>query len=203
MLAAAGLSFVVQPSGVDEVALRATFEPERRLDEDFPIDVAEMLAGAKASDVSQRRPGTLVIGADQVLVLKSERCMRVGQSDYKASSYELFEKPASLEAARAQLRTLRGRSHQLFSAAALAEDGEVVWSHVEAAELTMRDFSDAFLDRHLNEVGARVCDSVGAYELEGLGVQLFESVVGDYFTILGLPLLPLLEWLRGAGVLRR
>lgn len=199
MLAGAGLRFELLPSGVDEHALRATFEPERVLDEEYPIEVAELLAAAKAEAVSRTRPRALVIGADQVLALKSERTMRVADSDFRAASHEILEKPNNLDEARAQLVRLRGHTHQLFSAVALAEDGEVVWSHVEAAELTMRTFSAAFLDRYIAAAGSRICESVGAYQLEGLGVQLFEEVVGDYFTILGLPLLALLEELRARG----
>ncbi|MFN3744824.1 MAG: Maf family protein [Hyphomicrobiaceae bacterium] len=200
MLEQAGLAFDVMPSTIDEAAMRATFEPERALDEDYPIEVAEMLAAAKAVDVSVKLPEALVIGCDQVLALATERRMEFGGKPWSAASYEIFEKPADMAAARAHLRKLRGRTHQLHASVVLAQDGEVQWTCTDSAELTMREFSDAFLTEYLARVGTRACQSVGAYQLEGLGVQLFEEVRGDYFTILGLPLLPLLEELRARGV---
>jgi septum formation protein len=201
MLEQAGLMFDVIPANIDEPALRAGFEPERALDEDYPIEVAEMLAAAKATAVSVQFPDALVIGCDQVLALATERRMDFGGKRWSASSYEILEKPENLEAARAHLSRLRGRMHQLHACVVLAQGGEVLWTCTDSAELAMRDFSESFLVQYLARAGERVCESVGAYQLEGLGVQLFESVAGDYFTILGMPLLPLLEELRERGVI--
>jgi septum formation protein len=144
------------------------------------------MAVAKARSVSVALGAPLVIGADQVLALEEE----------------LFEKPGSVAAARAQLVRLRGRAHRLFSAVALAQEGRPVWSMVDRATLVMRDFSDAFLDAYLAEAGAGLCHIVGSYEIEGRGVQLFASVEGDHFTVVGLPLIPLLAELRARGALR-
>jgi septum formation protein len=174
MLEAAGLSFRVVPAEVDEARIR------RGMPAGDLAHVAQTLAQAKAMAVSQALPPALVIGADQVL----------------AFGDRVFNKPKDLNEARTQLRELRGHAHQLHTAAALAQAGKILWSHVEAARLTMRPFSDAFLDRYLAEMGARVCQTVGAYEIEGLGIQLFERIEGDSFTIVGLPLLPLLAELR-------
>ena len=139
---------------------------------------------AKASEVSDRRPGDLVIGADQVLELDGER----------------LTKPADMEAARRQLLALSGRTHQLHSAMAAARGGEIVWQHSETASLTMRKLEPAFVGRYLAAVGADALTSVGAYQIEGRGIQLFERIDGDHSTILGLPLLPLLAFLRGEGI---
>lgn len=175
LLAAAGVAFTVEPADVDEPAIR------KGLSEDTtPVQIAEILACAKAQDISRRHMDSLVIGADQVLALGDE----------------ILTKPADASAARASLEKLRGKTHELHAAVALAEQGEVVWTHTGTARLTMRSFSDAFLEDYLVRAGDRVGQSVGAYELEGLGVQLFERIEGDYFTILGLPLLALLAELR-------
>jgi septum formation protein len=179
MLEAAGLSFRVVPAEVDEAHIR------QRMPAGDLARVAETLAQAKAMAVSQAQPAALVIGADQVL----------------AFGDRLFNKPKSLEEARTQLKELRGHAHELHSAAALAQAGEILWSYVETARLAMRPFSDTFLDRYLAEMGARVCQTVGAYEIEGLGIQLFERIEGDSFTIVGLPLLPLLAELRARGAI--
>jgi septum formation protein len=179
MLEAAGLSFRVVPAEVDEAAIRqgmTTGSLER---------VAETLAQAKAIAVSRAQPGALVIGADQVL----------------AFGDKLFNKPKDLNDARAQLKALRGHAHHLHTAVALAQAGKILWSHVETVRLVMRSFSDAFLDRYLAEMGTRVCQTVGAYEIEGRGIQLFERIEGDSFTIIGLPLLPLLAELRSRGAI--
>lgn len=200
MMEHAGLTFDVIPSNIDERSMRSAFEPERALDEDYPAEVAEMLAAAKATDVSAKIPDALVIGCDQVLALATERRMEIGGKRWSAASYEIFEKPADMEAARAHLARLRGRTHQLHASVAIAIGGEVQWTCTDSAELTMRDFSEGFLVQYLARAGARICESVGAYQLEGLGVQLFEQITGDYFTILGMPLLPLLEELRERGV---
>jgi septum formation protein len=183
MLAAAGVPFTVEAAEVDEPAIRAKLLGEKV--QPKPPQIAEALARAKAEDVSGRHKGALVIGGDQVLALGSE----------------LLTKAKSTAAARATLERLRGRVHELHSAVALAANGKVLWSHTGTARLKMRDFSDAFLDDYITRAGERIQQSVGAYELEGLGVQLFETIEGDYFTILGLPLLPLLAELRAHGMI--
>jgi len=185
LLAAAGLHFTVQAADVDEPAIRA-----RLLKDDASVEpkrIAAVLAAAKAEDVSGKIGGSLIIGADQVLALGDE----------------LLSKAPNMEAARAALRKLRGRTHELHSAVAFAEKGKVTWAHVATARLTMRDFSDAFLDDYLLRAGDRVGQSVGAYELEGIGVQLFDRIEGDYFTILGLPLMPVLAELRVRGIITK
>jgi nucleoside triphosphate pyrophosphatase len=179
MLEAAGLSFRVVPADVDEPAIR------QRIAIADLARVATTLAEAKAVAVSEAYPDALVIGADQVLAIDDK----------------LFNKPKDLDEARAQLKELRGKAHHLHTAAALAQAGKILWSHTETARLIMRSFSDAFLDRYLAEMGARVCHTVGAYEIEGCGIQLFERVEGDSFTIIGLPLLPLLAELRARGAI--
>jgi septum formation protein len=182
LLASAGVLFSVEPAAVDEGDIRAQVLGESDCVE--ASDLAGILARAKAEAVSQLRPDALVIGADQVLALGAR----------------LFEKPANLTEARDTLDRLRGRTHTLHSAVTLAERGQVVWGDVQVATLTMRRFSDAFLDQYIARTGERICSSVGAYQLEGMGLQLFEAIEGDYFTILGLPMLPLLAELRQRGV---
>ncbi|MBA4206990.1 MAG: septum formation inhibitor Maf [Polymorphum sp.] len=179
LLRNAGLDFAVDPAGVDER------EIERPLLEAGaePQEIALVLGKAKALDVALRRPGDLVIGADQVLGLGSTR----------------FTKPADLAAARAQLALLAGKTHELHSSVVVAKGGEVLWSHVSTARLQMRVLSDAELDVYLAMAGSAALSSVGCYQLEGLGIRLFERIEGDYFTILGLPLLPLLGFLREKG----
>jgi septum formation protein len=134
--------------------------------------------------ISRRHPGALVIGADQVL--------RHGE--------QLLDKPMDRAAARRQLTALRGQRHELISAVVAVRDGIRLWHHVGRAGLDMRDFSDSFLEHYLRTAGDAVLAAVGAYQLEGPGVQLFQRIEGDYFTILGLPLLPLLDFLRAQGV---
>ena len=178
MLSAAGLSFEAIPAEVDEAAIRdSLLQDDEAID---PADVAEVLARAKAEAVSARHRGAVVIGADQIL----------------ACDGELFSKPGHPAGARDTLLRLRGRTHQLHTAVVLAEAGDIEWSTTETAHLRMRDFSPAFVERYLAAAGERVCESVGAYQLEGAGIQLFDSIDGDYFTILGLPLLALLRELR-------
>ncbi|MBL8574707.1 MAG: Maf family protein [Hyphomicrobiaceae bacterium] len=176
----AGLDFIIDPANVDERGLEAPLEA-RGADAD---EIALALAEAKALETARRHPDALTVGADQTLGLDHHR----------------FHKPEGLSGARAQLSQLRGRRHALHSAIALARGADIVWRHVSTAHLTMRDFSDAFLDRYLAVAGDRVGTSVGGYQLEGPGLQLFERVEGDYFTILGLPMLPLLGKLRDLGV---
>jgi septum formation protein len=179
LLTAAGLSFRVVPADIDEATLK------RGLAGADPAMVAQSLARAKAEAVSRRIPEALVIGADQVLAFEGE----------------LFDKPSSLAAARAQLMRLRGATHTLLSGISLARGRQSIWQHVEAATLTMRAFSSTALDHYLATGGAGVTRRVGAYELEGPGIQLFERVEGDYFTMLGLPMLPLLAELRARGAI--
>ena len=183
MLAAAGVAFTVEAADVDEPAIRKTLLAAKSAA--TPPQIADALARAKAEDVSQRHKGSLVIGGDQVLALGTE----------------LLTKAKDEAAARATLKKLRGMTHELHSAVALAVDGRVLWTHTGTARLKMRDFSDAFLEEYLTRAGDRIGQSVGAYELEGLGVQLFDKIEGDYFTILGLPLLPLLAELRAHGMI--
>jgi septum formation protein len=182
LLAAAGVAFTVEPADVDEPAVRRSLGSKTA-----PAEVADLLARAKAEDVGKRHRDGLVIGADQVL----------------AFGAEILAKPGDAAGARATLTKLKGKTHELISAVAFAEDGRISWTHTATARLTMRDFSEAFLEEYLVRAGDRVGQSVGAYELEGLGVQLFERIEGDYFTILGLPLLPVLAELRARGVLAK
>jgi septum formation protein len=182
VLAAAGLAFSVEAAAVDEAAIKESARAEG-----IPADeAATMLAEAKARRVARRAPeGALVIGADQILVCDGA----------------WFDKPADGAAARAQLLALRGKTHELQTALVCWRGGERVWGHVEAPRLTMRAFSDSFLDAYLRAEGEAVLSSVGAYRLEGLGAHLFAAVRGEHAAVLGLPLLPLLGFLRGHGVL--
>jgi septum formation protein len=183
MLEAAGLVIEVSPAHLDEADLKA----RARAADTTPAGIAELLARRKAEAVSARLADRVVIGADQVLALQGE----------------IFDKPADLEAAREHLVRLRGKVHCLHTAASLAVAGRSVWSKVQHARLFMRPFSDAFLASYLAEAGPGVCRSVGAYEIEGRGAQLFERIEGDYFAIIGLPLIPLLGELRRRGVIGR
>jgi septum formation protein len=174
ILAAAGLRFEIRASHVNER------EVEAQLGATDAAAAACHLARAKADAVASSMPGRLVLGADQTLARGAKR----------------FGKPANRAEAVEQLRTLRGRTHELHSALALVRDKEAVFACVETARLTMRDFSDRFLNDYLDMAGDAATNSVGAYQLEGIGIHLFERVDGDFFTILGLPLLPLLGFLR-------
>jgi len=177
ILAAAGLRFEIRPAQIDERAVEAAAQPADA------AAAARLLARAKAEAVVANVPGRPVLGADQTLARGAQR----------------FTKPKDRTEAAAQLRALRGRTHELHSALALVRDGELLFQCVDTARLTMRDISDRFIDDYLDMSGDLALASVGAYQLEGIGVHLFERVEGDYFTILGLPLLPLLAYLRGAG----
>ena len=177
MLAAAGLRFEIRPAQIDERAV------ESKAGAADAAAVARLLARAKADAVARSVPGRLVLGADQTLARGSTR----------------FSKPANRAAAADQLRSLRGRTHELHSALALVRDGAVLFDCVDSARLTMRNVSDRFLEEYLDMAGRAALASVGGYQLEGVGVHLFERVEGDYFTILGLPLLPLLGYLRQNG----
>ena len=177
MLRHAGLGFTATAPEVDEGTLVAA-NPKW-----MPRDTALKLAEAKAIDVSRRNPGAYVIGADQVLALGNK----------------IYGKPRDRAHCRTQLQELRVRTHVLISAVVLAMDGTTTWTCTDEAQLIMRDFSDEFLDAYLDAIGDDCKTSVGGYKIEGRGVQLFQSVSGDHFTILGLPLVPLLARLREAG----
>jgi septum formation protein len=181
LLRNAGVPFVQETANIDEAALKAIYLANRST----PEVTAVALAEAKAIDVAARHPGALVIGADQLLV----------------SGSTWFDKPLTRVNARATLEALRGRSHRLVSGMAVARDGLIEWRHVEVATLSMRAYSDAFIDWYLDHAEPSVLHVVGACRLEGLGAQALERVDGDYFTILGLPLLPLLAFLRGKQML--
>lgn len=181
MLKNAGIDVEAVPAKVDERALEAPLKDSGA----SPEDVAAILAEAKATEVSERLPGALILGCDQTLSLGDE----------------VFHKPTDMEGARRHLLALSGKTHQLNSAAVLVRDGAVLWRHVGVANLTMRKLDPAFIGRHLARVGAKALSSVGAYQIEGEGIQLFEKVEGDHFTIVGLPLLPLLTELRSLGAI--
>jgi septum formation protein len=180
LLEQAGLEFSAETAPIDEEEAKLALESEGA----SAAALAETLAELKATAVSRRHPGGFVIGADQVLDCEGRR----------------YDKPRDEAAARAQLMALRGRSHQLISALVVVRNGERLWHHVDRARLTMRPFSPAFLDDYLALCLPGILTSVGAYQLEGRGAQLFSRIEGDYFTILGLPLLPLLDFLRPHGL---
>ena len=173
----AGIPVAVEPADIDERAI------EQRSAKQDAGELAAVLAREKARTIAARLPGRLVLGADQTLALGERR----------------FSKPADRAGARRQLAALRGQTHELHSAVALARGSSVLFEHREVARLTMRSFSDQFLEAYLDAAGAAVTASVGAYQLEKVGIQLFERIEGDHFTILGLPVLPLLAFLRSAG----
>jgi septum formation protein len=181
LLEKAGVSFEAVPADIDERAVEAPLEGSGTA----PDDVARILAEAKALDVSERHPDALVIGSDQTLSLGDR----------------IFHKPADMEGARRHILALAGRTHHLNSALVIARSGETLRRHVDIARLTMRDLNPAFVGRYLARAGDKVLSSVGAYQIEGEGIQLFESIEGDYFTIVGLPLLPLLDALRELGAI--
>ncbi|KQW27827.1 septum formation inhibitor Maf [Rhizobium sp. Root274] len=180
LLANAGLDHIAGAAQVDERQVEHEVPEAERT----PSSIAIHLAIAKARTVSMRHPLSIVIGCDQTMSLGSE----------------LFHKAPDLLAAKQTLQVLRGKTHHLNSAICLVRNGEVLWNHLSVATMRMRHFSDEFLDAYLERNGSRVLGSVGCYQLEGEGIQLFEAIEGDYFTILGLPMLPLLEELRKLGV---
>jgi len=179
LLAAAGIPVEVRPADVDERGLEAAAGSRP------PDTIAALLAREKASAVAKLHPGRLTLGADQTLAHDAKR----------------FAKPIDRAAARAQLQALRGKAHELYSALAFVENGKVLFEYAGVARLTMRAFSDPFLESYLDAVGGAATESVGAYQIEGLGAQLFERIDGDYFTILGLPLMEALAFLRQRGCL--
>lgn len=182
LLQRAGLTFDVDVPDLDEDAMREAMGPEDSLD---PSDVAEVLARGKAEAVSERNPDAFVVGGDQVLSLDGR----------------IYGKPKSMEEARARLLDFSGKTHRLHTAVVIAAKGETVWAHVDVPALTMRPLTPQFVGRYLAAAGDGVLGSVGAYQIESLGIQLFEKIDGDFFSILGLPLLPLLEALRRDGAI--
>jgi septum formation protein len=179
LLANAGIDFEAIPASLDERAIQEASKLSA------PGDIAVLLAREKALVVSSRQPGRFVAGADQTLAL----------------GMRLFNKPSSRAQASEQLRVLAGRSHELHSAVAVARDGKILFAAAAIARMTMRPLGEAEIDAYLDAAGEAVTSSVGAYQLEGPGVHLFERIEGDYFTILGLPLLPLLAFLRSERLL--
>ncbi len=179
LLEAAGIPTEASPVDLDERAIEA------RASDLGPSQVANLLAEKKACAAAAQWPGRIVLGADQTLALDTRR----------------FNKPSDRASARDQLRTLAGRSHELHSAVVVASDQNVLFGCVQSARLTMRGMSDRFIETYLDETGSQALTSVGSYQLEGLGIHLFERIEGDHFTILGLPLLPLLAFLRRLGLL--
>jgi septum formation protein len=174
ILAAAGIPIEIVPADINERAIEASANARD------PNEIAKLLAREKALAVAADKPDRLVLGADQTLALGAR----------------VFSKPADCAAARDQLIALRGKTHDLHSAVAVARDGAIMFEHDDSAQLTMRALSDDFLNRYLDVAGKAVTTSVGAYQVEGLGIQLFRHIEGSHFTILGLPLLPLLDFLR-------
>lgn len=183
LLAQAGLSFKTAKPPVDEAIIKADLKSSGATAE----QVADQLAESKANSVAEILPGAFVIGADQML-----ECDGVW-----------LDKPADRAGAKDHLMRLRGKTHQLITAAVIAYEGRIIWRRGDIAKMTMRDFSDEFLDQYIEEAGEGAVRSVGAYELEGIGAQLFDRIEGDFFSILGLPLIPLLAALREAGALPR
>lgn len=178
LLENAGVAFETAPSHVDEDAIKRASAGLG------PDALAMRLADAKALAVSRGRPEALVLGADQILSLDGV----------------MHDKAGSRAVARLRLEALRGRTHSLHSGLAAARGGEIIWRHGERSDLTVREFSDAFLDAYLERAGDELTHSVGCYAYEGLGAQMFARVSGDYFAILGLPLLPVLDLLRREGL---
>ncbi|MBC9207349.1 Maf-like protein [Roseomonas aerophila] len=187
LLRAAGLPFEARAAAVDEASLKESAQAEQMP----PAEAAVMLADAKAQRIARRllaeQPEALVIGADSLVVCEGR----------------WFDKPEGLAGARAQLQALRGRTHELISAVVCWRHGSRIWHHAAVCHLSMREFSDEFLDAYLAEEGDAITHSVGAYRLEGLGMHLFRKVEGEHAAILGLPMLPLLDFLRQHGAVLR
>ncbi|MBK8456194.1 MAG: Maf-like protein [Phyllobacteriaceae bacterium] len=181
LLAGAGIEFATDSARIDERAVESALAGSGAT----PADLAEVLAVAKAEETSLRHPGALVIGCDQTLSLGDE----------------VLHKCPDMEAARRRLLQLSGKTHELNSAVAIAVDGDAVWRQTVIARMTMRSLSPAFIGRHLDAAGEKALGSVGAYQIEGEGINLFEAIDGDFFTIAGLPLLPLLAELRRLGAI--
>jgi len=179
LLQNAGITVTAHPARIDEDAIRRALQAEHAK----PRDIADTLAELKARKLAQRNPQALVLGCDQVLALNDH----------------VFAKPGSLDEARLQLAQLRNQTHHLHSALVLYHNAQPIWRQIDTAKLTMRDASDAYLDAYLSRQWPTVATSIGAYQLESEGIRLFSSIEGDYFTILGLPLLPLLAYLNLRG----
>lgn len=180
MLRRAGLNFDSVPARVDEAAIKETMTADKA----SPAEIAEALAEQKARYVSRKIPGTLVLGADQVLAVEDK----------------VFSKPESRDEAVDHLKFLRNRRHALISCAVFVDNNERVWHKLDAAHLTMRDFSDGFIESYLDRIGNTAFESPGSYRVEENGIQLFSRITGDHFTILGLPLIPVLDYLRTRGI---
>ena len=181
VLAAAGLEFDTQPAAIDETAIKQAGQAEGA----SPADVAILLAQLKAERIARRSPDALIIGCDQLLVCEDT----------------WFDKPTGTADAAQHLKHLRGRTHELVTAIVCLRHGQRIWHHVARPRLTMRDFSDTFLETYLAAEADHITTSVGAYRLEGLGIHLFERIEGEHAAILGIPLLPLLGFLRQHGAI--
>ncbi len=182
LLEGAGLEFETMPAAVDET----TIKESARAEGVTAADTAILLADAKAARIARRHPEATIIGADQLLVCEGE----------------WFDKPEDMAAARSHLHKLRNRAHELVTAVVVWRNGQRAWHHLATPRLAMRDFSEAFLDEYLAREGGFVTQSVGAYRLEGMGIQLMRDIRGEHTAILGLPLLPLLGYLRDAGLVK-
>ena len=181
LLSRTGIYFDTAKPRVDEAPIKAAMKQAGA----SAATVADALAESKANNVADILPGHYVIGSDQMLECDGA----------------WYDKPTNRAGARYHLQSLRGKTHQLLTAAVIAHEGKIIWRHLETARMTMRDFSDTFLDQYLDKAGPNVLRSVGAYELESFGAQLFARIEGDFFSILGLPVVPLLNALREAGAL--
>lgn len=181
LLSQTGLYFKTAKPPVDESIIKEALKKAGA----SAAQVADNLAESKANSVGQIIPGAFIIGADQMLECEGR----------------WYDKPADRDGARRHLESLRGKTHELITAAVIAHEGRIIWRHTEIAKMTMRDFSESFLDSYMDKAGDGIVNSVGAYEMEGAGSQLFEKVEGDFFSILGLPLIPLMGALREAGAL--
>ena len=175
LLQNAGIAVTARPARIDEESIRTSLQA----DSASPRDIADALAGMKARKIAEKAPEALVLGCDQILEFEGQ----------------VFGKPASCEAARQQLKTLRAKTHHLHSALVICDGALPVWRHIGSARLTMKDFSDAYLDEYLTRNWPGIGDSLGGYQIESEGLRLFSAVEGDMFSILGLPMLPLLTWL--------
>lgn len=178
-----GLSFEIHPSKIDEDAIKAIFKE----DETDPADIAEILAESKALNISPEFPDALIIGSDQILTLGKE----------------IFDKPKNREEIQASLFKLRGKTHTLISSIVLVKNGEVIWRYSDSAQLTMHEFTPEFLGKYMALCGDKLLTSVGAYQLESFGIHLFEKIEGEYFTILGFPVLNLLNFLKKQGYIEK
>lgn len=177
ILKGAGVLFDIVPSTIDEADLKVASKDKS------PTELGQFLAREKALQVSRQNPGRVILGADQILAFENE----------------IFDKPRNMKEARQTLERLRGKTHTLISCAVFAEDGKIVAEFIDRANLTMKNFDEAFLTDYLEEAGEKILSSVGAYQLEAEGARLFEKIDGDFFTILGLPLNPVKEFLQNRG----